>query len=123
MSPEPAAPEPDRDDPLAAAFATDAVPPTPPGLPTRVRHRLRRRLLTRRLAVPLAAVLGLAAGALAWRLRPGPASEVARGPAPAETDLSEAALPRVAAPVAPLDVLARQQAAYQTVLEEMAKEF
>lgn len=116
--------EPEQDFALSAAFAADLLPPTPADLPVRVRRRLRRRRLLRGTAAPLAAVALLAA--LVWQFRPTQ-PEVIRDPRPAPpaavSDVPEPAFLASAPPVDRLNALARHQAAFVTVLEQMKKEF
>ena len=115
MNSEPSAPEPDWDRQLAAAVAADSMPTTPAGLALRVRHRLRRRRLFVRAAAGMSVAAVLIVGVLAWQFRPQP-EQFAH-------DMPEPVVMRSGPPVDKLDVLARQQAAYLAVLNEMEKEF
>jgi hypothetical protein len=105
---------------LAAAFQAAPLPTTPTDLPARVRRRLRRHRLARFASTGLVAV-ALVAGALTWRFWPERAP--ASGPVFVASELPDPVYLRSALPVDPLDLLARQQAAYRAVLDEMEKEF
>jgi hypothetical protein len=103
----------------------DPFPPVPVSLKWRVRGMLRRRRVLRRLAVGTAAAVLLAAGVLAWHLLSGPSAGpvpvAPRGSSPAAwvEELEESAVLVAAPPVDGLDVLARQQAAFVTLLQQL----
>lgn len=128
MNPEPFDADPAWDEQLAAVFAGASAPAPPASLSFRVHTRLRRQRLIRRSTAGLAAAALLAVAVLAWQLRPAPpgppdsARGPGTGPAP-ELDVPEPAFLASAPPVDKLDALARQQAAFLTVLDQLEKEF
>ncbi len=121
--------EPDWDNHLRATFAAAPAPATPPGLSFRVQRQLHRRKLLLRGGASAAVAAVLALCILAWQswperpTRPEFAGARNAQPVPVEAELPEAAYLRSAPPVDTLDLLARQQAAYRTLLDDMEKEF
>lgn len=114
------------DDRLRALFQR-SNPLTPPnGFEQRVWHRLRRRQVVRSVAGVTSAAL-VAAGLMFWQGWLGaPAPPVSVGDPPpgsvAAGDLPESPVLFAAPPVDSLDLLARQQAGFVSVLQELEQE-